>query len=289
MTQSVLTYLKSPGIRVTLAAIACGWSSTALAAPSLDALNLPADGTALAADADLTQSAADSPQPNLALRTLAESADLSFTADVAPDLAPDPVQLAQVTSVSELSDVAPTDWAFTALQRLVEEYGCIEGYPDRTFRGNRAMTRYEFSAGLNACLDVLLSVISPDSPDFATLAALQQEFRSELNDLQRDLDFLEADVAELQANQFSTTTRLFGQVIFGLQGRGPNRVDFFPVDGTPDFDDPGTAVNTITSAQLSLVSQLSPRGLLLTGLQAGSGSTAPRFNNDVRLAYEGGG
>lgn len=36
-----------------------------------------------------------------------------------------PVQLAQITSVSELSDVQPTDWAYQALQSLVEQYGCI--------------------------------------------------------------------------------------------------------------------------------------------------------------------
>ncbi|MCC8456036.1 iron uptake porin, partial [Streptomyces rochei] len=48
----------------------------------------------------------------------------------------------QVTSVSQLSDVKPTDWAFQALQSLVERYGCIAGYPDGTYRGNRAMTRY---------------------------------------------------------------------------------------------------------------------------------------------------
>jgi hypothetical protein len=59
----------------------------------------------------------------------------------------------QLTSVSQLSDVRPTDWAFQALQNLVERYGCIAGYPDGTFRGNRALTRYEFAAGLNACLD----------------------------------------------------------------------------------------------------------------------------------------
>jgi len=56
-----------------------------------------------------------------------------------------------VTSVSQLSDVKPTDWAFTALQSLVERYGCIAGYPDRTFRGKQATSRYEFAAGLNAC------------------------------------------------------------------------------------------------------------------------------------------
>lgn len=27
------------------------------------------------------------------------------------------------------------------------------GYPNHTFRGNQALSRYEFAAGLNACLD----------------------------------------------------------------------------------------------------------------------------------------
>ncbi|OUL17398.1 hypothetical protein BV378_38485, partial [Nostoc sp. RF31YmG] len=60
--------------------------------------------------------------------------------------------MSQVTSVSQFSDVQPTDWAFQALQSLVERYGCIAGYPNGTYRGNRALTRYEFAAGLNACL-----------------------------------------------------------------------------------------------------------------------------------------
>ncbi|MHC5730392.1 MAG: iron uptake porin, partial [Nostoc sp.] len=61
-------------------------------------------------------------------------------------LSPTSYKLAQVTSVSQLSDVQPTDWAFQALQSLVERYGCIAGYPNQTYRGNRAMTRYEFAA-----------------------------------------------------------------------------------------------------------------------------------------------
>ncbi|MCY7390659.1 MAG: S-layer homology domain-containing protein, partial [Leptolyngbyaceae cyanobacterium CAN_BIN12] len=48
--------------------------------------------------------------------------------------------LGQVTSVSQLTDVRPTDWAFQALQSLIERYGCIVGYPDKTYRGNRALT-----------------------------------------------------------------------------------------------------------------------------------------------------
>ena len=123
----------------------------------------------------------------------------------------EPVQLAQVTSVSELSDVQPNDWAFTALQRLVEEYGCLEGYPDRTYRGNRALTRYEFAAGLNACLDVVIQLIG-EGRDLDTIRRLQEEFAAELATIRGRVDTLESDVVELEANQFSTTTKLRGQL-----------------------------------------------------------------------------
>ena len=60
--------------------------------------------------------------------------------------------ISQVNNVSQLRDVSPQDWAYEALLSLVERYGCIAGYPNRTFRGNRALSRYEFAAGLNACM-----------------------------------------------------------------------------------------------------------------------------------------
>lgn len=131
---------------------------------------------------------------------------------------------AQVTSVSQLSDVRPTDWAFQALQSLVERYGCIAGYPDGTFRGNRAMTRYEFAAGLNACLDKVNELIKGGSKglatkeDLASVQKLQEEFAAELATLRGRVDALEARTAELEANQFSTTTKLNGEVIFALTG-----------------------------------------------------------------------
>lgn len=131
---------------------------------------------------------------------------------------------AQVTSVSQLSDVRPTDWAFQALQSLVERYGCIAGYPDGTFRGNRAMTRYEFAAGLNACLDKVNELIKGGArglatkEDLASVQKLQEEFAAELATLRGRVDALEARTAELEANQFSTTTKLNGEVIFALTG-----------------------------------------------------------------------
>ncbi|MEL6322393.1 MAG: iron uptake porin, partial [Cyanobacteria bacterium J06626_14] len=128
--------------------------------------------------------------------------------------------MGQVTSVSQLSDVEPTDWAFQALQSLVERYGCIAGYPDGTYRGNRAMTRFEFAAGLNACLDRINELIAAgladkvSREDLAVLQRLQEEFAAELATLRGRVDALEARTAELEANQFSTTTKLRGEVIF---------------------------------------------------------------------------
>nr|MCU0530233.1 porin [Cyanobium sp. Prado107] len=31
----------------------------------------------------------------------------------------------QVTSISQFSDVRPTDWAYQALSNLIERYGCV--------------------------------------------------------------------------------------------------------------------------------------------------------------------
>lgn len=202
-----------------------------------------------------------------------------------------PVEIAQsIPSVNTLSDVQPTDWAYQALRSLIDNYGCLSGFSDGTFRGNQPLTRYQFAAALSACLDAIVEVMPQDAPN---ISRLQQEFAQEIS---ARVDVLEAELAELRGNQFSTTTRLFGQVVFGLQGRGENRSDFFPVDGRPDTDDPGAGIVTLYSnAQLSLLTQFSPRSILLLGLQAGKGNSlfdtetgrALGLTNNIRLAYEG--
>ena len=99
-------------------------------------------------------------------------------------------------------------------------YGCIAGYPDGTFKGNRALSRYEFAAGLNACLDRISELIAAATADLATkedlavLQKLQDEFAAELATIRGRVDALEARAAELEANQFSTTTKLKGEVLW---------------------------------------------------------------------------
>ena len=96
--------------------------------------------------------------------------------------------LDQVTSVSQFSDVYPTDWAYQALANLVEIYGCVAGYPNGNFRGNRAITRYEAAALLNACLERITEVTDE-------LRRLLKEFETELAILKGRVDGLEARVA----------------------------------------------------------------------------------------------
>ncbi|MEG5030073.1 iron uptake porin [Microcoleus sp. AT8-B1] len=182
----------------------------------------------------------------------------------------------QVTSVSQLSDVRPTDWAFQALQSLVERYGCIAGYPDGTFRGNRAMTRYEFAAGLNACLDKVSELIRGGTGNFATrddlaaLQRLQEEFAAELATLRGRVDALEARTSELEANQFSTTTKLTGEAIFALSDDFSSDVSVFGRDGERIGSNNNEAVFQ-QRVRLNLNTSFTGRDLLLTRLQVGNG------------------
>lgn len=206
----------------------------------------------------------------------------------------DAAETPQVTSVAQLSDVAPTDWAFQALQALVERYGCIAGYPDRSFRGNRSLTRYEFAAGLNACLDRINELIAAGTAslvkqdDLKTLNQLQEQFAPQLAALRERIDAIDARTTKLEAQQFSITTKINGFVVAGVQGRSANRGDRNPRDGQRDTDDPGTNFNVINQNYIYLTTQFSPRDYLYMAVWNQTGSGDPRLTNDGRLGYDGG-
>ncbi|MEE3718489.1 iron uptake porin [Tumidithrix elongata RA019] len=199
-----------------------------------------------------------------------------------------------VTSVSQLSDVRPTDWAFTALQSLVERYGCIAGYPDRTYRGQRALSRYEFAAGLNACLDKINEIISAgladkvSKEDLAALQKLQEEFAAELATLRGRVDALEAKTAKLEAQQFSTTTKLNATVIFAFAdtwgGTGTGTAAQNPQKTTDR-----TNATLSYRVRLNFDTSFTGKDLLRTRLQAGNipnlGAATATNTNMARLAF----
>ncbi|NEO85656.1 MAG: iron uptake porin [Spirulina sp. SIO3F2] len=129
----------------------------------------------------------------------------------------------QGVGAAQFSDVSPSDWAYQALDDLVRRYDCLKGYPNGTFRGNRALSRYEFAAGLNACMQQIERLIAETTADFVTredletLQRLMQDFEAELNALGARVDALESRVSFLEDNQFSTTTKFKGEVLFAAQ------------------------------------------------------------------------
>ena len=125
----------------------------------------------------------------------------------------------QTNSVEQLADIEPTDWSYQALKDLIERYGCISGFRDRTYRGEQTISRAEFAAGLNACLNKLETVIlNTEAPqaDVDTILRLMQEFQSDLSILQGRTDGSQARLLDLEATQFSRTSKLRGEAIFGL-------------------------------------------------------------------------
>jgi hypothetical protein len=127
--------------------------------------------------------------------------------------------------------VRPGDWQYTALQGVATKYGCNANL------NNQPVSPLEFARGLNTCLlrvETLLSQTPPPPPtttqpanpqsprvtaaDLEVIKRLTQEYRAQLTEIDSRLTTADKKVAKLQANQFSTTTKLKGEVIFNLAG-----------------------------------------------------------------------
>lgn len=211
------------------------WSISLLIAPSIAMilpLSLPLAGRATNLEAPVRTelqgkvTPADSRSTGVIAQGIIPSDPLTAEDEADPTLD----GLDQATSVSQLTDVKPSDWAFQALQSLVERYGCIVGYPNKTYGGNRSLTRFEFAAGLNACMDKIQELIASATADFVrkedleVLKKLQEQFGTELVVLRARVDALEARTANIREQQFSTTTKLTGNVVFSV-------ADIFGADG----------------------------------------------------------
>jgi hypothetical protein len=165
----------------------------------------------------------------------------------------------QVSSITQLTDVKPTDWAYQALNNLVDRYGCVAGYENGTYLGGKAMTRFEAAALLNACLDRVTEVTDE-------LQRLSKEFADELLVIRGRVAKLETQVGQLQATQFSTTTKLKGEATFVLGGVDNARL----ANGTNVGN---TAFNY--DVRLNFDTSFTGKDLLKTRLRSGNFSSQP--------------
>jgi hypothetical protein len=156
------------------------------------------------------------------------------------------------------------------------------------------MTRYEFAAGLNACLDRVNELIAASTADLvkkedlATLQQLQEQFSTELATLRGRVDGLEARTATLEKQQFSTTTKLSGTVwVNPTIAKSTGDVRFEGVPGSPAEarfagvrTAAGTPISSIAATPettlsfltwLTLNTSFTGKDALITQLSAGNG------------------
>jgi len=167
----------------------------------------------------------------------------------------------EVKSISQFSDVYPTDWAYQALTNLAERHGCAVASP------TGSITRYEAAALLNTCLSEVAQVNEEER-------RLISEFAPELAVIKGRIDGLEARIGEFEAGQFSTTTKLTGKTYFVLGAVTTDK------DGG---EDEATTLNYTT--QLNLNTSFSGRDLLYTRIKTGNFVKGETFSNKKTNTY----
>ena len=115
------------------------------------------------------------------------------------------------------ADVPTDHWAFDAIAELAAK-GIVEGYPDGTFKGDRAMTRYEMAMVVARILARIEAIKIPPPPppvkipapevgraDITAIQRLVNEFRAELAALGVRVTAVEEELAALKAKTDNTT------------------------------------------------------------------------------------
>jgi len=122
------------------------------------------------------------------------------------------ISMAQTAAASgPFADVPADHWAYQSVENL-QNAGIVIGYPDGTYGGKRAMTRYEFAVAIAR----LLPLLNPKN-DYATnadLAALRAEVE---NKLQTNAAALE-DLKKL-VNEFQGELQALGQDVTAIKAR----------------------------------------------------------------------
>ncbi len=81
-------------------------------------------------------------------------------------------------------------------QNPTSQPGCLAGYPDNTYQGSQPVTRYEFAAGLNACLNQLNQLMPANRANLAAkedleiLLQRQRKLNEQVQELNQRVDSL---------------------------------------------------------------------------------------------------
>ena len=155
-----------------------------------------------------------------------------------------------VTSVAELTDVQPTDWAYQSVKTLIERYGLMNG--SKTFRGNQPLTRFEFARVISLVMEQVAPIATED--EIKIIRKLQVLYEESLSDVRSRMALFETAESRLTNQQFSTTTKFSGISDQILTGGSSN-----------------SKTSVISRVRLNFDTSFSGRDLLVTQFEAGNG------------------
>jgi hypothetical protein len=178
----------------------------------------------------------------------------------APKVSAETIRADRSNGVSQTANAQPPDWAVQDLQSVMERAGILA---DGT---NRSPTWEQFTADFNA---VKSRSDRLSQADLTTLQRLEMEFGAELAAMRKRVAQLESRGADLEAQQFSTTTKLRGQVIMAINAGGFSGTRIIAPRGavvTSDRPNP----TSLYRVSLDLDTSFNGKDLLKTRLVSGS-------------------
>jgi Carbohydrate-selective porin, OprB family len=172
----------------------------------------------------------------------------------------------QANNGSSEGSIKPTDWQYGALQSLQSKYNC----KDNSLNGQE-VSRDSFVSGLNTCLQKAETILaknpsSVSAEEMEVLRRITQDFRAELSSIETRIEKIQQRTALAQNSQFSTTTKLKGEAIIGLNG---------VISGAA----PGSNTTLSNRARLLLESSFTGKDRLYTRLAAANAGGYGNFKN----------
>jgi hypothetical protein len=184
---------------------------------------------------------------------------------------------------ASFKDVQPTSWAYEAIQRLAAQ-GLLKGYPDGTFKGQRALTRYEMGVVIERLVNNLNDKLVTDGKvDEAAIADVQKllaAYGSDVKDVQRLVDALSGRVTADEAKLDAVAT----QTAANTQALNAFHINFQNTLRTAEFSQNANATNGPTTLRYS-GGTIAPGASLPHG--AGPAPAGVGLLGAVSPAYEG--
>jgi hypothetical protein len=100
------------------------------------------------------------------------------------------------TSSAAVRDVPNSHWAKNDVDKLVNDYGFMQGDPNGYFGGNKSLTRYEFAKTMSRMIEYYNGELDADRKDIENMVSIMELFQKELKVLEDKVSTVSSNLDE---------------------------------------------------------------------------------------------